>query len=573
MNKIDPVSTEIIRNTFISIAEDMNAALIRSAYTPVIYEGKDCVVALLDENGDVLGQSSGLPLFLGNLEVCVKETARMFGWNHFQPGDIFFVNDSYFTGTHLNDATIFAPIFLDKNLVGFSASRAHWLDIGGKDPGGPMDSINIYQEGFRWAPTKIHENFKPRKDIIEFLKMNGRFGYTLEGDLNAQIAAGKTGEIRFLSVIKRFGLTQIRNARDEIFKQSEIIEKETVRKIKDGIYVAEGYLDNDGITKDPIKMKMTVTISGENVNIDLSGSSPQKTGPVNCGFAQTISACRVAFKNLVNPKRPVDGGTFKTLNVSAPEGSIFRAKEPAACQWYFSILGLLIDAFIKALSPVMKNHSAAGHYGDSMVFILHGLDHRNNDPFIAVEPTPGGWGAWETGDGADALINNVNGAFKDIPIEIYENKYPVTIRNYGLRRDTGGPGKMRGGCGLYKEYTVNTDLNLSLWFERSKTTGWGLFNGKDGIGPNVNIKHSNGKEENRLKSNSYPIKKGTVVTTYTGGGGGFGDSYDRDPRNVLEDVINGLVSIEKAKKDYKVIISGNMSIDYSKTNDLRSKNN
>ena len=143
MNKIDPVSTEIIRNTFISIAEDMNAALIRSAYTPVIYEGKDCVVALLDEKGDVLGQSSGLPLFLGNLEVCVKETAKMFGWNHFQPGDIFFVNDSYFTGTHLNDATIFAPIFLDNNLVGFSASRAHWLDIGGKDPGGPMDSINI----------------------------------------------------------------------------------------------------------------------------------------------------------------------------------------------------------------------------------------------------------------------------------------------------------------------------------------------------------------------------------------------------------------------------------------------
>ena len=179
MNKIDPVSTEIIRNTFISIAEDMNAALIRSAYTPVIYEGKDCVVALLDENGDVLGQSSGLPLFLGNLEVCVKETAKMFGWNHFQPGDIFFVNDSYFTGTHLNDATIFAPIFLDKNLVGFSASRAHWLDIGGKDPGGPMDSINIYQEGFRWAPTKIHENFKPRTDIIELYSATSFFNSSI----------------------------------------------------------------------------------------------------------------------------------------------------------------------------------------------------------------------------------------------------------------------------------------------------------------------------------------------------------------------------------------------------------
>tara|TARA_Y100001970_G_C14219153_1_gene851557 strand:+ start:941 stop:2659 length:1719 start_codon:yes stop_codon:yes gene_type:complete len=571
MKKIDPVTTEIIRNAFISIAEDMNAALIRSAYTPVIYEGKDCVVALLDEKGNVLGQSSGLPLFLGNLEVCVKGTAEMFGWDYFKSGDIFFVNDSYFTGTHLNDATIFAPIFLNKTLVGFSASRAHWLDIGGKDPGGPMDSVNIYQEGFRWAPTKIQENNKPRKEIIKFLKMNGRFGYTLEGDLNAQIAAGKTGEMRFLSIIERFGLKKIKEARDEIFKQSEIIERQTVKKIKDGTYVASGYLDNDGITNEPIKMKMTVRIKGEKVKIDLKGSSSQMKGPVNCGFAQTISACRVAFKNIVNPKRPVDGGTFKTLEVTAPEGSIFRAQEPAACQWYFSILGLLIDGFIKALSPVMKNSSAAGHYGDSMVFILHGIDHRNKTPFIAVEPTPGGWGAWQKGDGADALINNVNGAFKDIPIEIYENKYPVTIRNYGIRKNTGGPGLMRGGCGLYKEYTVNTDLNLSLWFERSKTTGWGLFGGKDGKGPNVNIKYPNGKEENRLKSNSYPVKKGTIITTYTGGGGGFGNPKNRDPEKVLEDVEIGLVSIDRAEKEYKVIISKNMSIDYSKTINLRSK--
>ena len=155
MTKADPISTEIIRNAFVSIAQDMNASLIRSAYTPVIYEGKDCVVALLDERGNVLGQSSGLPLFLGNLEVCVKETAKIYGWDYFKEGDILFVNDSYFTGTHLNDITIFAPIFWQKQLVGFSASRAHWLDVGGKDPGGPMDSTNIYQEGFRWSPTKL----------------------------------------------------------------------------------------------------------------------------------------------------------------------------------------------------------------------------------------------------------------------------------------------------------------------------------------------------------------------------------------------------------------------------------
>ena len=571
MSKIDPISTEIIRNAFISIAQDMNAALIRSAYTPVIYEGKDCVVALLDEQGNVLGQSSGLPLFLGNLEICVKETAKIRGWDYFKEGDIYFVNDSYFTGTHLNDMTIFAPMFWKHKLVGFSASRAHWLDVGGKDPGGSMDSTNIYQEGFRWPTTKLYENHEPNKEIIEFLKINGRFGYSLEGDMNAQIAAGKTGEKRFISIIERFGLDLIHAARDEIFKQSEELERQAVKSIKDGEYYAEGFLDNDGLGSDPIKICMKVIVKDDNIKIDLDGSSPQALGPVNCGFAQTISACRVAFKLLVNPKRPVDGGTFKTLDVVAPEGSIFKAQLPAACQWYFSSLGLLIDAFVKALSKSTKELSAAAHYGDSMVIFIGGVDPRSSFPFLAVEPTCGGWGAFENNDGASGLINNVNGGFKDLPIEVYENKYPVSIFKYGFRTDSGGSGKFRGGCGLYREYTINTDGFVSLWFERSKTTAWGLFGGDSGKGPNVDIAHSDGKHEQKLKANDMQIKSGTVITTYTGGGGGFEKASERNPQDVLSDVKNKYVSVEKAKTEYNVVISSNMTIDDDLTSKLRKE--
>jgi len=572
MKKVDPISTEIIRNTFVSIAQDMNAALIRSAYTPIIYEGKDCVVALLDEKGNVLGQSSGLPLFLGNLEICVKETAKMRGWDYFKEGDIYFVNDSYFTGTHLNDITIFAPIFWQNKLVGFSASRAHWLDVGGKDPGGSMDSTNIYQEGFRWPTTKLYENNEPKKEIIEFLKINGRFGYSLEGDMNAQIAAGKTGEKRFKSVIDRFGLDLIHAARDEIFKQSEELERQAVKNIDDGEYYAEGYLDDDGLGSDPIKICMKVIVKEDNIKIDLEGSSPQALGPVNCGFAQTISACRVAFKLLINPKRPVDGGTFKTLDVFAPEGSIFKAELPAACQWYFSSLGLLIDAFVKALSKSTKELSAAAHYGDSMVIFIGGLDPRNNSPFLAVEPTCGGWGAFEGNDGASGLINNVNGGFKDLPIEVYENKYPVSIFNYGFRTDSGGAGKFRGGCGLYREYTINGDGFVSLWFERSKTTAWGLFGGENGKGPNVEIIHSEGNKENKLKANGMQIKAGTKITTYTGGGGGFEKAKERNISDVLNDVKNKYISINKAKDDYNVIVTPGMKVDNELTEKLRNNN-
>ena len=571
MSKIDPISTEIIRNAFVSIAQDMNAALIRSAYTPIIYEGKDCVVALLDEKGNVLGQSSGLPLFLGNLEICVKETAKIRGWDYFKEGDIYFVNDSYFTGTHLNDITIFAPIFWKHNLVGFSASRAHWLDVGGKDPGGSMDSTNIYQEGFRWPTTKLYENHEPNKEIIEFLKINGRFGYSLEGDMNAQIAAGKTGEKRFISIIERFGLDLIHAARDEIFKQSEELERQAVKGIKDGEYYAEGFLDDDGLGSDPIKICMKVIVKDDNIKIDLDGSSPQTLGPVNCGFAQTISACRVAFKLLVNPKRPVDGGTFKTLDVVAPEGSIFKAQLPAACQWYFSSLGLLIDAFVKALSKSTKELSAAAHYGDSMVIFIGGVDPRSSYPFLAVEPTCGGWGAFENNDGSSGLINNVNGGFKDLPIEVYENKYPVSIFKYGFRTDSGGSGKFRGGCGLYREYTVNADGFVSLWFERSKTTAWGLFGGDSGKGPNVDIAHLEGKREKKLKANGMQIKSGTVITTYTGGGGGFEKASERNPQDVLRDVKNKYVSVEKAKAEYNVVVSSNMTIDDDLTGKLRKE--
>ena len=570
MKKADPISTEIIRNAFISIAQDMNAVLIRSAYTPVIYEGKDCVVALLDEKGEVLGQSSGLPLFLGNLQVCVQETAKMYGWDYFKEGDIFFVNDSFFTGTHLNDITIFAPIFWKDKLAGFSASRAHWLDVGGKDPGGSMDSTNIYQEGFRWPVTRLYENNEPRKEIIEFLRINGRFGYSLIGDMNAQIAAGKTGEKRFQGILDRFGIDLVRSARDEIFRQSEELEREAVKKIKNGTYYADGFLDDDGLGSDPVKINMKVIVEDEKITIDLDGSADQTQGPVNCGFAQTISACRVAFKLLINPKRPVDGGTFKTLDVAAPKGSIFKAEEPAACQWYFSSLGLLIDAFVKALSSSAKELSAAAHYGDSMVIFIGGLDPRNNFPFLSVEPTCGGWGGFEGSDGADALINNVNGGFKDLPIEVFESKYPVSIFNYGFRENSGGLGKSRGGLGLYREYTINTDGFVSLWFERSVTPAWGLFGGKDGLPPNVNIKIPNEDEKNLLKANGLQIKKGTVLTTYTGGGGGFEEPLDRDPENVLNDVKNRYVSIEKAKEDYKVSITADLEIDQSATQKLRN---
>ena len=547
-----PITTEILRNAFVSIAEDMNAALIRSAYSPLIYEGKDCAVGLLDQNGSVLGQSLGVPLFLGNLSLCVQMTAQMNGWDYFQDGDVIFLNDSYIAGTHLNDVTVIQPIFWRGQRVGFSASRAHWLDVGGKDTGLSIDSTEIYQEGMRWAPTKIYEGGRPRKDILDFLHRNSRFGAVLVGDLHAQIAAGETGAKRLRALMDRFGYDTVQAAKLAIFAQSERLECQAISAIPDGVYVADGSLDNDGFGPEPVAVKLNIMVKGDRMVLDLEGSAPQTKGSVNCGFTQTISAARLAFKLLINPTRPVDGGTFHTLEVKAPPNSIFNAQEPAACAWYFSSLGLLIDLFLKALAPVMPDQVAAAHYGDSMVISLNGIDSRTQDRFLTIEATTGGWGGWSKGDGQDSLINEVNGSFRDLPVEIFERKYPARILLYSIRTDSGGAGRFRGGNGTVRQYLLLNEAKLSLWFERSVTPAWGLSGGESGLGPEVLIRDVDGSETRLLKVNARPLKAGTVITVASGGGGGFGPARDRDPDLVRSDVENRFTSPAVAEAVYGV---------------------
>ena len=572
MSRVDPITTEIIRNAFISIANDMNATLIRSAFTPVIYEGKDCSVALIDEYGEVLGQSLGLPLFLGNLEICVKLIAEQFGWDYFHDGDVFYMNDSYMTGTHLNDSTIIMPIFWRGRRVGFAASRAHWLDVGAKDPGTPVDSHEIYQEGVRWGPTRLYAAGKPRDDVIDLLRRNSRFGESTIGDMNAQIAAGRTGEQRLCALFDRFGAETITSASEEIFKQTELLERTAVEALPDGEYNAEGFLDDDGLGSDPLLVKMKITVKGDSMTIDLDGSAEQARGPVNCGMTQTIAAARVAYKLLICPEVSPNGGSFRALEVLAPQKTIFSAQEPAPCGWYFSSLGLLIDLVIKALAPVLPDKAAGAHYGDSMVITVAGHDPRHDDQFyLMIEPTTGGWGGFDGGDGASSLINNVNGSFKDLPIEVFESKYPIQILSYGIRQDSGGAGKYRGGNGTFREYLILADSDLFLWFERSKTTGWGIFGGASGAAPNVTVKRPDEEQLEFLKVNGIRVCEGTVIHSLTGGGGGYGNPLERTPEAVREDVIDRYVSLDYARSAYGVVLTDDLEILSDDTRTLRAE--
>lgn len=548
---VDPITTEVIRNALNSAAEEMNATLVRSAYTWIIYELRDCSVALLDAEHRVLGQSSGLPIFLGNLEVCTQLTEEMYGREVWQPGDVWVLNDSYLAGTHLNDISVYSPIFHGTELIGFGASRAHWLDVGAKDPGSPMDSTDIWQEGLRMGPLKVVEGGCVREDVVDLLGRNSRFSYPARGDLAAQIACARTGEKRLCAIVERFGLATVQAARDEIFAQTERIERAAISALPDGVYEAEGCNDNDGLDDEPVFIRLKVTVDGERLEIDLTGTDDMQRGPVNCGRAQAISACRVAYKLLVDPDRPPNGGAFRPLEVKVRTGSLLAAEEPAPCAWYFTTLGLLIDLVVKALAPAIPKQAAGASYGDSMVFGAAGIDPRGGALFFHLEPTVGGWGAWHGSDGESALINNVNGAMKDFPVEILETKVPLRVRRYEIRPDSGGAGRWRGGNGVVREFELLCDeAVVYLWWERSKTPAWGLFGGHDGVPPEVVINPGRDDEQRKFKSAGIKLQRGDIVRGATGGGGGYGDPSQRDRAAIEDDLANGDLTLEGARRLY-----------------------
>ncbi len=570
----NPITTEIIRNAFFSAAEEMCESLFRSSYTPIIYEMKDCAVALFNEDLQVLGQSTGVPLFLGNLEETVRFALEYYGGKEaMQDGDVYLLNDCYISGTHLNDITVFAPIFYQDKLVGFSANRAHWLDVGSKDPLAPMDSTSIYQEGIRLGPLKIIDKGIPRQDLIDTICLNSRFNRNAHGDLNGQISACRTGDRRLRALIERFGMPTIKTATANIFEQTAILEQEVLKAIPNGSYSAEGYLDNDGNSDEPVWVRLKLTINDGKIHIDLNGSNPMVKGSTNCGIAQTISACRVAYKMLVLPNAPVTGGSFRSLSIDVPQGSIFAAEEPAACAWYFSHLGLLIDLIIKCLAEAVPHMVAAAHYGDSMVFYLAGIDEETGELFAHDEPTVGGWGGYDGGDGQDCLVNVQNGDFKNFPVEILEHSFPILVDRYAIHPDSEGAGKYRGGMGVIRSYrTLSKDSNVYLWFERSKMPAWGICGGQAAIGPQTIIYDEQGNINNRKsKLNNYPVGKNWLIDIKTGGGGGFGNPFEREIDKVLYDYQAGYISKERAKTAYGVIIDEQGQLDAEATAKLRNQ--
>lgn len=570
---VDPVTVEIIRNGVLSVTEEMKINLMRTAYNMIIYEALDFTVGLFTPEGDTVSIGLGLPMFIRGMSETIKAKIKHFGRDHIKPGDIYITNDAYITGSHLNHITLTKPVFHKDRLVGFTCCMAHWLDIGGSIGHVTTD---IYSEGLQVPILKYQSEGVVNQDLIDIIRMNVRLPDLAVGDLRAQVTAVTTGERRFLELVERYGADTVVDSIDAIMDHSDAEARANAARIPDGTYEAESFMDDDGLNiGTPVPIRVKVIVEDGQMTIDLSDVSRQVGGFYNSGITTGYACAQVAYKCLTTPREyPVNDGSFRSLNVIVPEGSVVSATRPAPMRWWMTFPMTVIDTIFKALADVVPDMIIAGHHADLLVASFHGISPADGRFFIGVlGPLGGGWGAKSTEDGVSVTVCINDGDTHNSPTEHVEAKYPILVEKYELRQDSGGAGRMRGGLGA--EYVVQalSPMSLDTTIERSHCKPWGLSGGHDAEGNSVSIRIKGAWEPDfpNAKLANCRLRKGDAFMLRSGGGGGFGDPKLRDAEKVAFDVREGYVSGDMAESLYGVATDPKSGeVDPARTKLLRS---
>ncbi|MEO7404541.1 MAG: hydantoinase B/oxoprolinase family protein, partial [Burkholderiales bacterium] len=487
------------------------------------------------------------------------------------PGDILVTNDAYITGSHLHHFTFALPIFHSKKLSGYAVCMAHWPDVGGTLGGVTTD---IFSEGIQIPPMKYRIAGKVNEDLVRIIRNNVRIPERAMGDLRAQIIAVTTGERRFLELLDRYGREPVLAAIANIMDLSEAGARARTRSIPDGVYVAESYMDDDGVDigrRVPIKIK--VIKRGDAMTVDLTDVAAQVRGFYNSGPSTGYSCAQVAYKCITSPTDyPINEGSFRALKVIVPPGSIVSAVKPAAMRWWMTYPMTIIDTILKAMEQAVPERTIAAHHADLGVALIHGVSPRDGRFFMSsIGPAGGGWGAKHNADGMSGVVCMNDGDTHNNPIEQMEAKMPVLYLRHSLRDDSGGAGRHRGGLGTEQVVMARAPINFNIQVDRVHCKPWGLAGGGEGFGNEVALRVG-GKELNdfpNAKVVSRRLEKGDALIIRTGGGGGFGPPESRDPASVAKDVRQGYVSKERARSAYKVALDAKGGVDRAATRHLR----
>ncbi len=569
---VDPVTTEIVRNGVVAITEEMKAILMRTAYNMIIYEAQDFTVGLFDCEGNTVSIGIGLPMFIRGMSDTVKAMIAHFGEN-IDDGDVLLTNDAYITGSHLNHMTFVVPIFNDGKIVGFAACMAHWVDIGGVLDGMTTD---IFAEGLQMPIVKYERKGVVNGDILAIIRMNVRVPTRAEGDLNAQVAAVKIGARRFKELVGRYGVRDVLDSIATIMDNTDIVARQQVMSIPDGVYEAESFMDDDGVSHgERIPIRVKVTVSGDEMEIDLSEVAKQVRGFYNSGEAAGRACCQVAFKCLTSAlEKPINEGSFRALKIILPPGRIVSAMRPSAMRWWMTFPMTVVDTIFKALAPAIPDRVIAGHHADLMSAIINTRTADGGLMIFSGGLIGGGWGAKKGSDGSHATICINDGDTHNAPVEQLEAKYPVVIEHYGLRQDLGGAGEWQGGFGTEKVGRATANLMFNAQVDRVHCRPWGLFGGLQGAGNQVSVS-LDGKGEVAFPSGKVlarALKPGERYTLRSGGGGGYGSPLSRPIERIAADLQEGYITPARAERLYGIVFGSEPgTIDFAKTQSRRAE--
>jgi N-methylhydantoinase B len=551
--RIDPFTLEIIKESLIAAGDEMFYALQRTSKSTIIYEVLDYATGLLDARGQLITQGNGVAGFLGTLTFSVRYVLDKFGAAGLRPGDVVILNDPYVGGgTHLSDVSLVMPIFHDGELVAFSANKAHWTEVGGKDPGSwTTDSTEVFQEGLQFPGVKLFEEGRPNQAVIDIIEANVRTPDMTLGDMYAGVAALRVGERRIQEIFRKYGAQTVLHAIDALLDYGERMARLELRGLPKGVYEAVDYIDDDGIGNGPFAVRVRVTIADDEFRCDFTGSAGQVPGPVNCGPTGLHAAVRAVWKGVTDPRIPANEGIFRPLTVVCPPRTIFTAEKPAPVSTYWETMLYAADLVWKALAPIAPHRLTAGHFLSVCGTVVFGPHPEDGSLYLLVEPQAGGWGAGVEKDGENGLVCVGDGETFVIPVEVCETRYGVLVDQFALDIVDGGAGEYRGGRGLVRDYRITSDwAGVTATFGRHKFLPWGMAGGRDGSPNYVEFIHEDGRREIAGKCARHMLKKGEVARLHTGTGGGYGPASRRPAEKVRADLQHGYISAEQAARDY-----------------------
>lgn len=558
---MNPLTLAVIWGALHSIAVEIGTTVHKTAYSEQAREGQDFSVAVFDPQGRMVAQGPYSPGHMGAMSFAVKNALAAYPGEALRPGDAILLNDPLLGSGHFPDFFITQPAFLDGRLIGFAVNILHHTDVGGQRPGsqGVVGIFDYFQEGLRIPPTKVWSEYRENAEVVGIIAANTRTPDKVLGDLRAQRSALRVGEQRLQDLAERYGTETLFQAMAEILDRTEASMRARIREIPDGVYTFEDFLDDYGPSTEPVRVSVTVTIKRDSLDVDYAGSSPQTPSGLNSYINYTRSYSYAAIKCLTDPLGPMNEGALRPIQVEAPLGSFLNPRPPAGGGPRAIICYRVFEAVIGALAQALPERvvAASSHFANPT---FGGYDPARRRRFVAYELVLSGTGARATKDGCEAMASAFNAS--NIPVEAQEANHPIIVERFELIPDSAGAGKFRGGCGIRRDMKfLAQDGKLTNLSERQRFAPYGLFGGKPGRlartvinpGPNEGLVH--GKE-------STDFQYGDVISFQQSGAGGYGDPLERDAARVLEDVLDGYISLAAAREQYGVIIDpATMTVD------------